>query len=292
MRVRSAFAVTLLIGAMTLAGCGGAAPDAADEGSEGRAGAPAEGGQQEPDGQPKLDVGKPAKDVVHTGELRLKVQRLDRAADQAAAIAEAADGFVGGDERESENGRASATLTLRIPATEFTASVTKIAKLGKELGRKIRSENVSDAVIDLDSRIAGQRASVKRIRALLDRAQSLGEISTVEQELTKRESELASLEARKRDLADRVAYSTLTVQMSTPAAPPRKVEPAEIGFVPGLVAGWEAYRVTVQVLLTLVGATLPFLVTLAAPVVVLVWLLRRRARSRSFSGTPSGPMPD
>lgn len=291
MRVRSAFAVTLLIGVMTLAGCGGT-PESADRGSEGEAGAPAGGGQQQPGEPPKLDVGEPAKDVVHTGELRLRVKRLDQAADQAAAIAEGADGFVGGDERESEDGTASATLTLRIPAKDFTASVSTIAKLGKELGRKIRSENVSDAVIDLDSRIAGQRASVKRIRALLDRAQSLGEISTVEQELTKRESELASLEARKRDLADRVAYSTLTVRMSTPAAPPRKVEPAEIGFLPGLTAGWEAYRVTVQVLLTMVGAALPFLVTLAVPVVALVWLLRRRARSRSFSGTPSAPMPD
>ncbi|MQA27875.1 MAG: DUF4349 domain-containing protein [Micromonosporaceae bacterium] len=290
----------LLAGAMALTGCGGAesptssAPDEdarAPAGAEGEQEGPAgaDGERQGPGGKEDPQVGKPARDVIHTGELRLEVKDLRAAADKATTIAKDADGFVGGDERRRDDGEASAKLTLRIPAKEFSASLARISKLGKELRRTIAAEDVSEAVIDLDSRIEGQRASVKRIRALLSRAQSLSEISTVERELTKREAELAALEGRKRKLADQVAYSTLVVELFTKAPPRKAPKPAEIGFWPGLKTGWAAYGTTLSVALTVLGATLPFLVTIAVPIVALVWLLRRRRPAPARGGPPHPP---
>lgn len=44
--------------------------------------------------------------------------------------------------------------------------------------------DVTEQLVDVESRIATQRASVERIRALLARAASVSEITSVESELT------------------------------------------------------------------------------------------------------------
>ena len=276
---------TLLAGTMALAGCGGGEPNTARDTGAGKA-APAPG-QGQPGQQPT--AGEPNRAIIHTGKLRLQVKDVDSAADRAVTIAEDVEGYVGSDQRTDADSDAEATVSLRIPAKQFTDTVNQIAKLGKELGRDITAEDVSEPLVDLDARIAGMKASVKRTRALLARAETIADISTVEKELTDRESALAELEARKRSLANKVEFSTLTVTFSAKAAAPPP--PAEIGFAAGLKAGWYAFKLSVRVILTVLGAVLPFLIAIAVPVLAAVWLLRRRRRPRvaPAAATPGPP---
>ena len=66
---------------------------------------------------------------------------------------------------------------------------------------------------DLDARITSAQASVDRVRALMTKAQNLGEVVSLESELSRREGDLESLKAQKRKLDDlnrrfeAVAYS-------------------------------------------------------------------------------------
>ncbi|MGH3739632.1 MAG: DUF4349 domain-containing protein [Micromonosporaceae bacterium] len=272
--------VALLTAAVALTGCGGSA-DSPGASRADRAEAPAEGNA---DGDAKRrdpDAGEPPKAVIHTGSLHLRVSDVAKAADEAIEIARDAEGTVGQDKRASRDRFDEAKLTLRIPAAKFADAMKAFTKLGKELERDITAEDVSEAVLDLDGRIAGKRASVKRVRALLDTAESLDEISRIERELTTRESELASLEAQKRQLANRVDYSSVTITFSSkerPAPPPE--EKTQVGFGTGLASGWYAFRVATQVILTIVGALLPFAIAFAVPAFGLWWLLRRRKRAR------------
>src|SRR5262249_45568847 len=127
-----------------------------------------------------------------------------------------------------------------------------------------------------DARLATQKASVERVRALLARAQTIGEIVSIESELTKREAELASLQQRKDKLAGQVALSTITLSLRGPAAP----EPAreDTGFVAGLRNGWSAFLGSITIVMTVAGWLLPWLLAIGVPIWLLVWLLRRRRR--------------
>jgi hypothetical protein len=228
--------------------------------------------------------------IIYTGTITVQPDDVNAAANAAIATAQAAGGLVGGDNRTVSDTRAEARVTLRVPAEKFTSVVTDLAKLGKELSREVKTEDVTEQVVDVTSRIATAQASVDRVRALLARATTLGEIVSLEAEVAKREAELESLKARLNKLTSLAAMSTITAVFVKDAPAPRAEEPEEdpSGFLAGLKGGWNSFTSSLEVLLTVLGALLPWFVALGIPVLVLVTLLRRTAtRRQPVTATPS-----
>ncbi len=273
----------------------GAAPAQAQDGG-GKADAKVAAGGNAQAVVPAGKLGSPqtlARDIIYTGSITVRVKDVDAAASQLEGLAAGAGGFVGGDTRNMDAGQSTATLVLRIPAEKFGGVLDAIGEQlgGRELSRKVSTEDVTDKAIDLDARIASQRASVDRVRALLAKAQSLTDITTIESQLTQREADLESMQAEKRNLDELTALSTVTVSLLGPEAVVAKPKPEPAtGFWPGLTHGWHAFLGALQVLLLVVGAVLPFAVVIGAAVLAVLWL-RRRRRSAS-PAVPPGPAPD
>lgn len=225
--------------------------------------------------------------VVYTGDITVRVDNVDEAARQAGSRAESAGGFVATDKRATSGTAGEAHLTLRIPADRFTGTIDELAKLGKEESRNFSTEDKTQEVVDLDAQIVSQKASVDRTRALLARANTLGEIVSVEAELAKRESALAVLEARKRRLADLVSLSTVTVHLLGRDAPSPVTREDDAGFLGGLKAGWHGFIGAMTVLLAILGFLLPFLLVLGLPGAAVWWLVRRRRRPVAPALTPT-----
>lgn len=295
----------LLLGAVLFAGTAGCgathnasstsndAPAAAD----GRAAAPAQngGGAGNAPGQNAPAKAGPAqvptdqpvqRSIVYTGTITLRVDDVPAAAATISALATGAGGFVGGDQRQIDADHSTATLTLRVPAEKFASTLDAIGRDGRETSRSISTDDVTATVVDLDARIKTQQASVDRMRDLLAKAQSITDVATVEAELSKREADLESMQAKQRNLADLTALSTITVTLLGKDAVVAAKPPAT-GFVGGLQHGWHAFLGAVDGLLTVLGALLPFLVMVGIPLAV--WLrLRRRRRA---GAPPSMPQP-
>jgi hypothetical protein len=173
-------------------------------------------------------------------------------------------------------------LVLRVPEASLDRALSLITGqggVGRELSRSATAEDVTGDLADLGSRVATQRASVDRIRALLAKATSLQQVVLLESEVTKRESDLEALQARQAALADRADLATLTVDLRTTAAV-AKVEPAKEknAFLQGLDSGWRALVASLTVVLTVVGALLPLAVVVALVGGPVLWFLRRRRR--------------
>jgi hypothetical protein len=158
--------------------------------------------------------------------------------------------------------------------------VDRLSKLGTEEIREISTEDVTEQTVDLDARIAVQQARVATGRRLLGEAKSLNDLVMLEKEVATRESDLASLQAKKRRLADLTALSTITVVLLDPeaAAAPGGDDPA--GFLAGLQGGWDALLASLKVLLTVLGAVLPWLIALGLPAWGAFYLFRRLTRRR------------
>jgi hypothetical protein len=236
-----------------------------------------------------VPVGSPLdnRSIIYKGELTIRAKRVDEAAAKASTIATGAGGVVAGDNRQSDGKSSSADLILRVPSAKFYDTVNKLGTdLGDEVSRGLSTDDVTEAVLDLDARIAGQKASVDRTRALLVRAQAISEIVTIEQELARREAELASLQARKRSLSDQVTLSTITLHLIGPRAEAPKDEDEPANFLTGFMAGWDAFKTSVNAALVVFGAMLPFLIALGIPVAALVVLLRRRRPSPAATAAP------
>ena len=296
-RTTYVFASALIAGAL-VSGCSAGASDSKSDASgvSGNVAAEpqrAEGGAAQTDRQPATGKDQPAqqspdlsvdqRSIIYRGGITVRAKdTVNAAADQATGIATTAGGFVGGDNRTTgEGGADTATLTLRVPADKFTTVVGQLARLGKEEHREINTEDVTEQTVDLDARIQVQQARVDSGRRLLAQAKTLNDLVMLEKEVATRESDLASLQAKKRNLADLTALSTITVTFLGPEAPAPK-PPADNpgGFLGGLTAGWHALLASLKVVLTVVGALLPWAIVIGLPLWLAFYLYRRYGKPK------------
>jgi len=237
--------------------------------------------KQESAGAPKQEQQPSApvqnRQLVQTARIQMTVQDPVAAVMTARGIATSLSGFTGQEESSGDN----ATITLRVPADKFDSALDQLAKLGKITTQHKQADDVTDQVVDLDARLATQRASVDRMRALLAKANSVSEVAQVESELTRREADLESMESRRSTLGGQVALSTVVLQVAREAAPPPP-KPAEdkASFVSGLTGGWGAFGDVVNALAVAIGATLPFLVTFAIAGAVYLQIRRKRRKAK------------
>ncbi|MGC4858033.1 DUF4349 domain-containing protein [Micromonospora sp. DT41] len=292
-------AATALTATLAMVGCGAGDSGARDSAASAPERAVTEGGAADKNGgadaqgaagagAPDLRVDQRA--IVYTGAMRVQVTDVDAAAREVNAVVSRAGGFIGGDVRRSADADAEAELQLRVPAAKFSGVVEEIAKLGRQQSRDINTQDVTEETVDLEARIISQRARVDSARRLLARATSITDLVSLENELGRREADLASLEAKKRRLADLTALSTITVSLAGPAAKTSDEE-NETGFVVGLRGGWKAFVASMTVLVTVLGALLPWLVAFGVPVMVLLLVLRRRRKTPALTAPVSGPPP-
>ena len=130
---------------------------------------------------------------------------------------------------------------LAVPPAELGAVRNVLDDAGDVLSYEQLAEDVTDQLADLDTRIANQRASIERIRELYANAADVDSIVRIEAELTSRETMLEQMLATQQQVTDRVAMSTLTVDITTA---PDAVEPVDddgTGIGDALAAGWSAF---------------------------------------------------
>lgn len=295
---RSALLTALLVGTLALAGCqaGTEAPAGTSGSSAGNDRADLSLGAPESVTAPAAGVGLAAGvgpavevglaglvetgiaaqirpgDVIRTGDLEVVVPDVRAAADAAARLVDSLGGLLESEERSDQGPQSVAVLQLRVPPAAFDPAVTGLAALGEEQSRRLGRQDVTGQVVDLQSRLASQQASVDRVRALLSQAENLGEVVQVEAELTRRTADLESLQARLAALTTQVDLSTITLRLSAHDAPVAAA--GALGFRAGLQQGWAAVVAIGHAIGVTAGTLLPFTPLLAGGI-YLLWRARR-----------------
>ncbi|MFD0297431.1 DUF4349 domain-containing protein [Streptomyces sp. NPDC127118] len=257
----------------------GAADAAAGKAGQGTAGSPSQ--------RKKTDALPSGTHVIRTAALSVEVRNVPKAAAVARSAAEGSGGLVADEKTERvDDTHDMSRLVLRVPQGEYEAVLKRLAGTGKLLSRTSSAKDVTDQVVDVESRIATQRASVARVRKLMDQAEKLSDVVTLEGELSSRQASLESLLAQQASLKDRTTLATITLDLSEPETAARDGDDGP-GFLDALGGGWHAFVTALLWLAMAVGAAAPFLA--AAAVLLLLWRrLRRRLPGRRAPRTP-GP---
>ncbi|AGM03051.1 DUF4349 domain-containing protein [Amycolatopsis keratiniphila] len=237
-----------------------------------------------PAGQPGITDRK----LVRTASLELTAPNVADVISQVRVITQGAAGYTGQESTQEKR----ASVNVIVPSERLDGVLDQLGKLGKQVRREVTATDVTEQMVDVESRLATQRASVERIRALLARATSVSEIASVESELTSREAELESLQKRRESLAGSVAMSTISLQVKAETV--AAAEQSRSGFLGGLADGWDAFLTFGGGLLTVLGAMAPFVLVFGVPAAALVWWLRKRRRPAepamaTASDLPSAP---
>ncbi|MDG9717886.1 DUF4349 domain-containing protein [Streptomyces sp. DH24] len=283
-RPARALAGLLLAAGLALMGCGGADSSGSDKTARAEAGSQADAREGAPGGGAADGAGASAAPkapanpnrIIRTASVSVRVKDVPKALEKARATAENAGGYVGSETTTAdEGGRERTRVVLRVPVDKYEEVLADLEGAGTLLERTAKAQDVTDQVVDVESRIASQRASVARIRELMDRATRLSDVVTLEGELSARQADLESLLAQQATLKDRTSLATVTLSLSEKAVR----EPAEDddpGFVDALAGGWDAFVTMLRWLMVALGAVLPFAV--AAALLVLLWLRLVRPR--------------
>ncbi|MGX4689180.1 DUF4349 domain-containing protein [Streptomyces sp. JNUCC 63] len=229
-----------------------------------------------------------ASHIIRTASLTVQVKDVPKALDAARTATENAGGYVG-DETTTRDGagHARTRVVLRVPADQYDEVLAGLEGAGKLLDRTAKAQDVTDQVVDVESRIKSQRASVARVRALMDRATRLSDVVTLEGELSRRESDLEALLAQQASLKDRTSMATITLSLSRTPAPKAAAHDDRPGFVDALSGGWHVFVTLLRWIALAVGAVLPF--AAAAALLAVVWL--RVVRPRLPRRPEPGPVP-
>ncbi|RYE73853.1 MAG: DUF4349 domain-containing protein, partial [Myxococcales bacterium] len=213
--------------------------------------------------------------LIRTGSIAISTTDLRRDLDRARAVATTLKGSVGAENSEDHGDGMHAQVTLKVPNASFDIAMTRLEEIGDVTRREVSTDDVTTQVIDVAARVRAQRASVASLEKLMSRARTVGEVMSVERELTQRQATLDSLLQQQRYLADQTSMSTISVSLTDD---PDEKHEQDSGFLGGLKAGWNALGDLATGAATALGAVLPF-IPLVLVVGLPVWFVVRRRRA-------------
>lgn len=234
--------------------------------------------------------------IVKNAEVNVLVEDSDIAIDRLTQVVGDAGGYIVSSRvwyqahLDDENYK-YASITLGIPVDQFEVTMRRVRGLAvRVLDENASGEDVTDQFVDLQSRLTNLEATQARIQSFLEDAKSVDEALRINQELAQIEAQIEEVKGRMNYLADRSAFSTITVTIS-PELP--ELEPAPVPepkpWTPGetLENATEtlvkAYQGIVEFAIWLFVAVLPIL----APPALLVWLVVRLVRRKPKEQTAS-----
>jgi hypothetical protein len=167
------------------------------------------------------DLGR---DIIYTAWIAVETADVAAAAVQANSIIEGLGGFTFSQDTRTQ-GRAYTTLTFKVRPDQFSTALERLSNVGELVEQSVNAEDVTDIVVDLNSRISTAEISVNRLREFLSQATDVEGVAELERELANRESNLERLRGQLRSLRDRVDLATITLSIteSVEAVPPTSV---------------------------------------------------------------------
>lgn len=270
-----------------------ASEDRADSGDRAAANEPdvAAGG----DG-PAIDLGAIGRDVIIEMTVSMTSDDIEGTVAAITASTSRLGGGVAssdidyGDPARPEQPTGRAWIVVKVPPESVDRLLAGLDEAGTVRAVNQSAEDVTEQLVDLDVRIRNARASVANVREFMDRTENLADLVTLESELTRRQTDLERLEAQQRNLSDRVALSTITIEIVPPAAIPEPDPlPADEGLGDALRSGWDAFARAAYGVVYIVLILLPFLLTGIMAAAAVWWITRRRRPSREVhsSSTPT-----
>ena len=154
--------------------------------------------------------------IISNASVSIEVEAVESAIDQVGSIAIGLGGFVehlssfGSDENQQAN------MTLRVPQDQFFTAVDRIEGLGKVRARNLGSEDVSEQFIDLEARLKSSLREEESLLSLLERANQVSEILTIERELSRVRTDIERVQGQLNFLERRVDLATISVSLFRP----------------------------------------------------------------------------
>jgi len=155
--------------------------------------------------------------IIKNGEVKLLVEDTDVAIDRATQVVGDLGGYIISSRvwyqpyADGENYK-YATITIGVPVEQFERALSRLRGLAvKVLDETASGEDVTNQFVDLQSQLTNLEATRDRIKSFLDDAKTVDEALRINQELANVEAQIEQIKGQMNYLQDRSAFSTITV---------------------------------------------------------------------------------
>jgi len=151
--------------------------------------------------------------LIFTAFLNVGVDDVPAASAEATAIIEDLGGFLFGQSTEGGS-QPRSELTFKVLPDDFNRALEQLGTVGELRNQTVTTDDVTERVVDLTSRIEVAELGVARLRVALEETVGLEDYAEVERLLLDRESQLEVMRGQLRTLQDRIDLATITLTLT------------------------------------------------------------------------------
>ncbi|MCW2606283.1 MAG: hypothetical protein JWO60_976 [Frankiales bacterium] len=219
--------------------------------------------------------------VVKKGSIALVVddRQVTPTLTRVQGFAKAAGGTVAGGKTEETGSTPSGSVTLRVPVDAFEQVVAQVRGLpGKVRASTTSGQDVTAQYADVEAQIATLKAARSRFLTILERANSIGDVLSVQQRVDDVTGRIDRLEGQRRVLADQSDTATLEVSVTEADDAVAQAAEPDTGLSKAFRDAGTGFTTGVEALVRLSGRGLLVLLLLGLTLAVLRvgWRLSRR----------------
>lgn len=226
--------------------------------------------------------------IIKTGDMSIQTKTFDETDAYIKAETEKHGGLLTDRSVSGTPGYRSAYYTVRIPAENFDEFFFKISGAWTVTNQEITSEDVTEQYSDLELQLETNEAKHARLLILLDKAESLEDIYSIQTELSQVEYEINSIKGTLNHMTSRISYSTITISVREVDSEP-VVDDGSFwsALTAALSNGWSSFTDNMEYFVLDLAYELPnlifYIIVLTIVIVVIVrvrrWLKRKQIGS-------------
>lgn len=151
---------------------------------------------------------------IYTADLELETTAFDQAAEDLETLVETCGGYF---QSSSVSGGGSdyryAYYTIRVPAEQYRTFLDQAGTLCHQLSIQEYTDDVTEAYYDVEGRLKTQQTKLSRLQELLERAETMEDIITIESAISDTELEIERLTGTLRRYDSLVDYATVYISL-------------------------------------------------------------------------------
>jgi len=154
--------------------------------------------------------------IIRSANLRYEVNDMDVSLEIIDTLLEKYKGVVQNQRQYSQYDRLNTYLTVRVPAKDFESFVNEllvddgIRRLDE---KNLSAKDVTEQFIDIEARLSTKKEAMARYKVLLQKAQTVSDMITVEEKIRRLQEEIESQEARLKYLSGQVEMSEVHIDI-------------------------------------------------------------------------------
>lgn len=169
-----------------------------------------------PSATPTPGAGERRELIDLEAHLSVEVREAREAARAVRALTASAGGEVVNEAFEDDASSSGSALSIRVPSERAEWLIARIGELGKLRSLKTQANELSRRIADADTVLDNLQGALARYQELLQHAQSAHEMTEIEKELERVRLSIDRVNTDLEWMKDRVARSTVYVQLALP----------------------------------------------------------------------------